>query len=49
MNDLEDYEDDPYDYCYECSSYGDNYYEDEDGELIYRCPECPMNPDSWDD
>ena len=35
--------------CYECSGYGDNYYEDEDGELICRCPECPMNPNSWDD
>ena len=32
------------DYCYECGGYGDDYYEDEDGELIWRCPECTMNP-----
>lgn len=31
------------DYCYECSGYGDNYYKDEDGELVCRCPECPFN------
>ena len=41
----DDYEEDPYDYCYECSGYGgDDYYVDEDGELVCRCPECPMNP-----
>ena len=45
----DDYEEDPYDYCYECGGYGDDYYMDEDGELICRCPECPMNPYSWDD
>lgn len=45
----DDYEEDPYDYCYECSGYGDDYYVDEDGELVCRCPECPMNPNSWDD
>ena len=51
MNDINDYEEDPYDYCYECGGYGDNYYTDEDGELVCRCPECPMNPDydPWDD
>ena len=40
----DDYEEDPYDYCYECSGYGDDYYMDEDGELVCRCPECHMNP-----
>ena len=30
MNDLDDYEEYQYDYCYECSGYGDNYYMDED-------------------
>lgn len=45
----DDYEKEPYDYCYECSGYGDDYYVDEDGELICRCSECPMNPNSWDD
>lgn len=40
------------DYCYECSSYGNNYFINDDGEWEYRCPECPMNPDrpdDWDD
>lgn len=36
------------DYCYECSGYGDNYYEDGDGELVYRCPECPFS-EFWED
>lgn len=45
----DDYEEDSYDYCYECSGYGDDYYMDEDGELVCRCPECSMNPNSWDD
>ena len=49
MNDLDNYEEDPYDYCYECSGYGDDYYMDEDGELVCRCPECTMNPNSCDD
>ena len=49
MNDLDDYEENQYDYCYECGGYGDDYYMDEDGELVCRCPECPMNPYSWDD
>lgn len=32
----------PYDdYCWECGAYGDDYYIDDDGELIWRCPECP--------
>lgn len=44
-----DYEENPYDYCYECGGYGDDYYMDEDEELVCRCPECPMNPYSWDD
>lgn len=47
----DDYEEDPYDYCYECGGYGDDYYMDEDGELVCRCPECPMNPnyDYWEE
>ena len=44
-----DYEENPYDYCYECGGYGNDYYMDEDEELVCRCPECPMNPYSWDD
>ena len=32
----------PYDgYCYECMGYGDDYYIDDDGELVWQCPDCP--------
>lgn len=33
----------PYDgYCDECQSfYGDDYDIDDDGELVWRCPDCP--------
>ena len=37
-----------YDCCYECSGYGDDYYLDENGELVCNCPDCPMNPDNDD-
>lgn len=26
----------------------DDYYMDEYGELVCRCPECPMNPNNYD-
>ena len=26
--------------CYECSGYGDDYYTDNNGELVSRCSEC---------
>lgn len=29
------------DRCYECGGYGDDYYVDENGELVPACPECP--------
>ena len=32
-----------YDYCYECSGYGDDYYVDDDGELQCRCKTCPFS------
>lgn len=41
--------DDDYDYCYECGCYGDDYSFDDDGELHWNCPDCPMNPDRYDD
>ena len=42
---------DNYDYCYECTGYGDDYYFDEDGELQSACETCPHNPlnDDWND
>ena len=44
-----EYEDD--DYCYECKGYGDDYYVDEDGELVCNCFDCPhsgYDDDDWD-
>lgn len=41
---------DDYDYCYECSGYGDDYFVNEDGELESCCQDCLMNPyrpDDW--
>lgn len=43
---------DDFDWCYECTGYGDDYYEDENGELVSACDDCPNNPyrhDDWDD
>ena len=31
--------------CYECSGYGDDYYFDENGELVPACVDCPFNDD----
>lgn len=31
------------DYCYECTGYGDDYYIDENGELVSACTDCPFN------
>lgn len=38
-----------YDYCYECSGYGDDCYLNDDGELVCRCPECPNNREDEED
>ena len=32
-----------YERCYECSGYGDDYYVDDNGELISACNGCPYN------
>lgn len=32
------------DVCYECRGYGDDYYWDEDGEMIWACESCPRSP-----
>lgn len=49
----EDYDPwDDYDWCYECTGYGDDYSYDDDGELVSNCDNCPNNPnrrDDWDD
>lgn len=41
---------DDYDRCYECSAYRDDYYIDDDGELVCYCPECQrLFDDEWYD
>lgn len=40
---MEDYE-----ICSECMEYGDDYYIDEDGDLISACSDCPFNGDGGD-
>ena len=30
------------DRCYECSGYGDDYYTDENGDLVSACYGCPF-------
>ena len=42
-------EEDEDDYCYECGGYGNDYYMDENGEPVCRCPECAMNPNRVDE
>lgn len=37
------------DYCYECTGYGDDYYINDDGEMICRCSECEHAPYYEDD
>lgn len=40
---------DDYDPCEECHIYGDDYYYDEDGDLINYCDECPFGDIDWSD
>ena len=44
---FEDYQE-AMDYCEECNIYGDNWYTNEYGDHVCRCPECSMNPDRLD-
>lgn len=38
-----------YDYCYECSAYGDDCYIDESGDLVSVCEDCPRNETNWEE
>ena len=31
------------DKCYECTGYGDDYYIDDDGNLVNACGDCPYS------
>lgn len=35
--------------CYECMSYGDDWYEDENGELVSACDDCAFGGEDDDD
>lgn len=37
------------DYCYECQGYGDDYYVDDDGNLVWKCYDCAFNESNWED
>lgn len=45
------FEEDKYDYCYECEGRGDDYYTNKKGKLVCRCNRCSHNPDydPWED
>ena len=36
------------DYCVDCVAYGDDYYTDEEGNLVCRCSQCSFNDDEED-
>lgn len=33
------------DYCEDCVTYGDDYYRNENGDLVCKCGDCPFNDD----
>ena len=39
---------DNYDWCYECTGYGNEAYLNDDGELVSNCDDCPYNRDEDD-
>lgn len=41
--------DEEYDRCYECTGYGDDYYRDDDGELVRACDDCHFNESEEDE
>lgn len=46
MSDHTDYYED---HCYECTGYGDDYYVDDDGELVCACDGCFFNESGDED
>lgn len=44
-----DYDWDDYDWCYECEGYGDDYYIDDNGEMVSACNGCIHNMLEVDD
>ena len=35
--------------CYECTGLGDDYYFDENGELVSACDKCPLDKNWLED
>lgn len=50
-DDWDEYPEENYyaDMCYECQGYGDDYYVDDQGELVCACDDCPFNGRDEDD
>ena len=40
---------DDYDWCDECTALGDDYYFDDNGELVSACDGCVHNEFAYDD
>ena len=49
--DWDEYPEEDYywDRCYECQGYGDDYYIDDQGELVCACVDCYFNGRDDDD
>lgn len=50
-DDWDEYPEENYylDRCYECQGYGDDYYIDDQGELVCACDDCFCNRGDDDD
>jgi hypothetical protein len=50
-NDMDENPDEDWyqDICYECGGYGDDYYIDDQGELVSACDDCPFNGINYDE
>lgn len=40
---------DDFEHCYECTGYGDDYYFDDNGDLVCACLDCIYNRYRLDD
>lgn len=50
-DDWDEYPEEDYrrDRCYECRGYGDDYYIDEQGDLVSACDRCSFNDREYED
>lgn len=46
---LEEYVENDYDPCDDCTAYGDDYYQDDNGEWVSACDSCMNNECNWED